>query len=356
MSKQLPFKFPERYVYLQERLEGAQGYVYLCKDSYLDRTVAVKVVSTPATLNTLKQELAFLTSIRSPHIAEVYDLLEAASGKHIGLVEQYVSGKHLLDPTASVNETVFLRTLYQLASGLSDIHVAKKIHRDIKPSNIRFDEEGILKILDFGISAHADGEMLTSNGKGTLPYLAPELYVLPASYTEAVDVYAFGVIAHQLAFGTLSGALKTKPPLASGTQLEPFKQSQLGVPGEIAAILDLTLKKEANLRPRSAVLRETLGRRLAHALHRAAITYKGSATILNSKNKSVSLTFQDCTITITYDGLRFTISSVLGNIDINNVKAVVKQELPASCVITLNGSSGARDFITVDMSHPGLIL
>ena len=354
MTDQLPFKFPERYSYEGQRLEGGQGYVYICGDALLDRTVAIKVVSTPAHMKSLKQELSFLTTIRSAHIAEIYDLFEAKSGKHIGLVEQYVSGSHLHNLVGSCDLPTFLRTMYQLCAGVSDMHGLNKVHRDIKPGNIRFDEEKVLKILDFGISQHVDGVAKTEHGKGTLPYIAPELFSLPAKYTSSVDVYACGVIAHELAFGKLDSALKTVPPQSHASPSK-FHKSALGIPSDVCQLFDAALSPNSNDRSPIGDLKTCLERRLTQGLHRAAVTYKGQTTLVNNSKKSVLLQSGPCSLTIVYDGLRFTANAVAGNIDINNIPVLNGQELPPSCVITLNKQPG-REFITVDMSNPGILL
>ena len=354
MADQLPFKFPERYSYTGERLEGGQGYVYICQDALLERRVAIKVVSTPVHMQSLKQELSFLTEIRSPHIAEIYDLFEAKSGKHIGLAEQYVSGAHLQNIVGKCDLPSFLRTMYQLCAGVSDIHCANKVHRDIKPGNIRFDEEGVLKILDFGISQHVDGIGNTVHGKGTLPYLAPELFSLPAKYTSAVDVYSCGVIASELAFGTLDASLKQKPPQSQSSPAK-FAQSPLPIPADICDLFDRTLAPKPDNRPSINEVEQALERRLNYGLHRAAVTYDGQTNLINQANRSLLLKSGNCSVTIVYDGMRFTANAVSGNVDINNIQVTNGQELPPSCVITMNTQIG-RNFITVDMSDPGILL
>jgi serine/threonine-protein kinase len=355
MVVKLPFKFPDRYSFEGERLEGGQGYVYICSDLFLERKVAVKVVSTPADMTALRQELALLADIRSAHVAEIYDLLEAQSGKHIGLVEQFVGGNHLADLVGKCKIIQFMRTMYQLCCGLSDIHAVQKIHRDIKPNNIRFDEEGILKILDFGISCNVEGEGKTLNGKGTHPYIAPELYDLPANYTNAVDIYAAGVLAYELAFGQLEACLKSIPPQKMGNP-KKFSTSPLNIAPEICDLLDGALNPSPAKRPKVEDLKRAFERRLAFGRHRAAVTSGAQSWILSDSYQSLTLKSLDCVLTIAYDGLRFIVTSATGNVDVNNIKVKVGEELPASCVVAMNTENGSRSFITIDMSNPNIIL
>ena len=68
--------------------------------------------------------------------------------------------------------------MWQICFGVADIHAHKKIHRDLKPDNLRFDKEGILKTLDFGLSVDSeDAETLRS--RGSFYYAAPELFGIP---------------------------------------------------------------------------------------------------------------------------------------------------------------------------------
>jgi len=91
--------------------------------------------------------------------------------------------------------------LEQIALGLNYLHLQTPnpvIHRDIKPTNCLLDRHGGLKLADFGLSCFrpADADVLTAQC-GTPNYMAPELLV-HAPYTEKVDVYAFGMVAHEI--------------------------------------------------------------------------------------------------------------------------------------------------------------
>jgi serine/threonine protein kinase len=76
-STVFPFPLPPRYEQPTERLEGGQGYVYVCRDEYLDRRVAIKVMKSKGDMSLLRAELAALCDIRSRHIAGVYDLISS---------------------------------------------------------------------------------------------------------------------------------------------------------------------------------------------------------------------------------------------------------------------------------------
>jgi serine/threonine-protein kinase len=79
--------------------------------------------------------------------------------------------------------------LYQVATGLSDLHAQGIIHRDIKPDNIKIDESGLVKIFDFGLARFSGVNNETQGFAGTFGYAAPELLTDETNdFTEAIDV------------------------------------------------------------------------------------------------------------------------------------------------------------------------
>ena len=143
---------------------GGQGYVYIYKDTFLQRAVAIKEMKHPGDAHALRDELAKIREIRSRHVVEVYDLFEAKRSDRVALVEEYVPGPTLEELAASgggPSENEAIKILWQIASGLADIHGHGVIHRDIKPQNMKRDGEGIIKILDFGLSSIAAPDALS---------------------------------------------------------------------------------------------------------------------------------------------------------------------------------------------------
>src|SRR5882724_2309472 len=180
-----PFKLPTRYSYEGPTLEGGQGTVYVCRDQYLDRKVAIKVMTGTSDAAEIKKELSAIQAVWSRHVAQIYDLVSSQNGKAFGLVEEYVPGPNVSEYAASGEiKADYLKILYQLASGISDIHESGRIHRDIKPSNIKLDSEHVIKILDFGLTANAISDAVTVDARGTPCYIAPEFYATsPVRYT-----------------------------------------------------------------------------------------------------------------------------------------------------------------------------
>jgi eukaryotic-like serine/threonine-protein kinase len=351
-----PFALPPRYVPTAERIQGGQGSIYVCEDSYLGRQVAIKVMHIKAEAKDLRKELKVLCELRSRHIAEVYDLVFSRGG-NLGLVQEFVPGPTLQEYAKGsvMDNDQLLRILYQISCGLSDVHGSHKAHCDIKPDNLKFDAEKIVKILDFGFAREAAEEGETTKGRGTYGYQGPEFFQHPPiRFSESSDVYAFGATAWAIANrGKLHASLLETPP-QSRTKLPSFAASRADLPGEVANVLDATLKPDPKTRPPINEVRDTIERRLLFGKHRAVIS---STHQLSEAGKSVVLNVGPASIKISYDGLRFAVSEISGDVYINNIPAANCPRLPHSCVVTIGGHhlGAQREFITIDTSHPEVI-
>lgn len=352
-----PFTLPTRYAVGDERREGGQGYVYICEDTFLQRKVAIKVMKVTSDPDVIKKEIASLSEIRSRHVVEVYDLVASKSSDMIGLVQEFVPGLDLCDHTKATDDADYLPILWQIACGLVDIHKHAKIHRDIKPANIRFDNEGVIKILDFGLAMDS-ADAITILARGTRYFLAPELYgTLPVSITQAVDVYAFGVVAWYLAQkGKLAPAMRTIPP--GSPSMPSFSTVGVTLPPEVVSVLNTTLSISPALRPQMQEVRRILEQYLLYGKHRAYVSYGSQSKTLNSPGEEVTLKVGRDSVKISYDGVCFKLGSVSGDVYINNMSACSGEVLPGSCVITLGRPTLRYDrtFVPIDMSHPGVVI
>jgi serine/threonine protein kinase len=355
-----PFPLPARYEPTGERLGGGQGYVYVCKDSYLDRNVAIKVMHSKGDGVQLKRELRALCDIRSRHVAQVYELVTSKGGT-LGLVQEFISGEPLdeyaLKDSISIDE--YIKILYQVASGLADIHSRGKVHRDIKPHNLKFDSENVVKILDFGLIADLLVKHETTKARGTDGFLAPEFFhTPPMAFSSAADAYAFGVTAWFLANkGELPDELLEDPPQTS-RKAPSFGALSLPIPPEIVALLDSTLVVSARARPSMPSVKETIERRLLYGKHRAIFSVDQRRIELVEPGKSVVLRSATGSLTVHYDGLSYRVIDATGDAYVNNAVAPLGSELPKSSVVTLGADAlgSSRTFIAVDTSHPEVVL
>jgi len=173
--------------------EGGMGVVYATRDTRLDRTVAVKalppsLLRDPHRRARLEREARLLASLNHPNIASIYGVEDTPRGPL--LILEFVPGRTLASEIASrrldVHESISIAR--QIARGLESAHSAGVVHRDLKPANIQLTPEGVVKILDLGISKRMDGEKAALESKsvvragetlpgmivGTAAYMSPE--------------------------------------------------------------------------------------------------------------------------------------------------------------------------------------
>lgn len=340
-------KLPDRYQYQEKYFEGGQGKIYLCRDINLDRLVAIKCLKGEQSL--LQQEVTALSRVHSKHVVEVYDFID--QGSEVAIVEEYVSGRDLTTFHEQVTIENYLKTLYQIACGIDDIHNVGYIHRDIKPENIKLSEEGVIKILDFGLSTQLD-DANTTNLRGTMPYIAPELLnnYPPVPFTKEVDIFAFGITAWVLSTGL--------PP---DKIIPPFEQLPFQVHEEVISILKKTCNQKPSERPEMFTVRDILARQILYGQHIALITHNNEVYTISSENKTAKIGNDSLgNLSVIYDGLHFKvkISEVSGDVYLNNKRIESDMNIPDSCVITLGEPSRkwGRIFVTFDVSHPEVVL
>jgi tetratricopeptide (TPR) repeat protein len=202
------FRFGNRYQVLEKLGEGGMGRVYKALDLELDRAVALKTIRTekgsgPEVLKRFKQELVLARKITHKNVVRIYDLGESEGMKFFTM--ELVEGQSLRDlvrdrRTIPVKEVVSF--MKQMLSGLSEAHGQGVVHRDLKPHNVMVDQDGVLRIMDFGIARTADTATLTGTSEmmGTPDYISPE-QVKGETATAQSDLYSVGVILYELLTG-----------------------------------------------------------------------------------------------------------------------------------------------------------
>lgn len=189
---------------------GGMGVVYKAFDPAIHRQVAIKTITKsamdPAELQyaiaRFRHEAQAVGRLTHPRIAAIYDYGEDEDLAYI--VMELVHGRSLYDHLqnkAKFDLAEIGEIIRQLLDGLGYAHAQGVVHRDIKPSNILINDDGRIKISDFGI-AHIDTSSLTQVGEimGSPGYMSPEQFTgdEPDNRT---DIYAAGVIAYELLTG-----------------------------------------------------------------------------------------------------------------------------------------------------------
>lgn len=361
-------KLPQRYKTLQQgALAGGFGTVIPLEDTFLRRVVLLKEMQDAANNAQLQNELTGLCSARSRHVVEVYDVITNNNGEIIGVVIERLRGRDFsqFHKEAANNPQTYLKTLYQLACALRDLHAVGIVHRDLKLDNFKESAAGVVKLFDFGISS-SDGGYKTTQNKGTLTYAAPELFVQGATITREMDIYALGVCAWALAHPKFPEQLLEKPPQVSGrspsigTVMPTADKQADGLHKEVVDILDACLEPQPANRPSAHQISSLLAEHLSRNKHRGLFV-QGASKVFELSVKQPSVTLKIGTLgelTVTYDGLRFLITAVAGTVSINNTPAVLGQRLHEACVIGFGDPTlgAAREWITFFSSHPEVIL
>src|SRR5436190_1872226 len=136
--------------------EGGMGEMYLTQDTKLDRKVALKllpadVAAHPDRMRRFVQEAKAASALNHPNIITIYEIDETESGHFIAT--EFIDGETLreCELKAPLKLGQSLDIAAQIASALSAAHAAGIVHRDLKPENVMLRQDGIVKLLDFGL-------------------------------------------------------------------------------------------------------------------------------------------------------------------------------------------------------------
>src|SRR5919112_1110993 len=146
-----------RYKILGQVGEGGMGVVYVAEDTVLGRRVAVKIPHAGREENHYRarflREARAVSKLRHPNIAAVYDYGETPDGQPY-IVMELVSGQTLGDLLAGpgISLARAVEVVRETAEALTEAHRRGVVHRDIKPSNVIVDDDGEVKVLDFGLA------------------------------------------------------------------------------------------------------------------------------------------------------------------------------------------------------------
>lgn len=249
-----------KYEILGKLGDGATSVVYLAKDEFNDRQVAIKLVSQTALKDQNRGQLMhrlFLTEaslagkLNHPHIVEIYDAV--ADEENAYIVMEYVSGGTLQRFTRPDNLLAIgdvIEVIYKCARALDFATQIGVIHRDIKPANILVKDNTDIKVTDFGSAAITMTERTMVDGIGTPAYMSPEQHLnLPLNLQ--TDIYALGVVMFQLLTGRLPFTadniaglahqiLNADPPLPSEIRQD--------IPSEIDVVVRRAMARDQTVR------------------------------------------------------------------------------------------------------------
>jgi beta-lactam-binding protein with PASTA domain/tRNA A-37 threonylcarbamoyl transferase component Bud32 len=199
-----------RYKILQLIGGGGMANVYLANDMILERDVAIKVlrldfVNDEQFIKRFRREAQAATSLNHENIVSIYDVGEDEGIYYI--VMEYVRGctlKQYIQQHAPLTVSEVLRIMEQLTGAIAHAHQNRIVHRDIKPQNILINEDGTVKVTDFGIAVALSSTTITQTNSvlGSVHYLSPE-QARGGIATEKTDIYSLGIVMFELLTGRL---------------------------------------------------------------------------------------------------------------------------------------------------------
>ena len=199
-------KIGDRYQIVRVIGEGGMANVYLAKDTLLDRLVAVKVLRGDLAddekfIKRFHREANAAATLNHPNIVTLYDVGEDENY----IVMEFVDGqtlKNLVKKRGSLTPYEVVDIMKQVCDGIAYAHDSYIIHRDIKPQNIMILDDGMVKIMDFGIATAINRLELTQTNSvlGSVHYLPPE-QANGGSATIKSDIYSLGIMMYELLTG-----------------------------------------------------------------------------------------------------------------------------------------------------------
>jgi len=253
------------YRILEKLGSGGMGVVYKAEDTKLGRLVALKVlpperVADPNRKRRFVQEARAASALNHPNIITIYDIDEAEGVHYIAM--EHVAGKTLDRLIARhglrVNEA--LKYAVQMAAALAKAHSAGIVHRDLKPTNVMVTDDGLIKVLDFGLAKLTEAaptgeeetavtlEPTTEEGTivGTVGYMSPEQAEGKAVDARS-DIFSFGSVLYEMLTGQRAFQGETKAStIAAILREEPKPLSQVveGLPREVERLVKRCLRKD----------------------------------------------------------------------------------------------------------------
>jgi serine/threonine protein kinase len=255
---------------------GGMGEVYLARNT-AGMPVALKILRRHLVVNAqvvdrFETEARAASALHHPNIVTVYESGKSGAGLFIAM--EWIVGSTFRAIMGAGRAEIAQAMDWggQAARALSAAHAVGILHRDVKPENIMLRDDGVVKILDFGLARHSGplwpepsalGASGTISGtlSGTLPYMPPEI-LRGETATPASDVFSLGAVLYELAAG--------QHPFAGETPLDVFEAIECrpvgpvgsvraGIPGEVDRLILRMLDRHPGDRPSAREVGEALG-------------------------------------------------------------------------------------------------
>jgi tetratricopeptide (TPR) repeat protein/TolB-like protein/predicted Ser/Thr protein kinase len=245
------------YKIIEKLGEGGMGVVYKAQDTKLDRIVALKflpkhLLCDESAKTRFVHEAKAASALNHANITAIYEIDEVEGECFICM--EYVEGKSIKElikqKMFSIEE--ILNISIQIAEGLNVAHKKGIVHRDIKSDNLMLTEEGLVKIMDFGLAKLKGATKLTTTGAtlGTLQYMSPE-QAQGIEVDQRSDIFSFGVVLYEMITGQLPFKGEHEAVIIYSIineTSEPLARYKANVPEGLQRIVDKALAKNRDER------------------------------------------------------------------------------------------------------------
>jgi serine/threonine protein kinase/tetratricopeptide (TPR) repeat protein len=254
--------FAGRYQIIEEIGKGGMGKVYKVLDTKIKEKIALKLIKPEIakdkkTIERFNNELKLARKIRHKNVCQMFDLGEERGTQFITM--EYVSGEDLRSSIRRFGQLPIGKSLsvaLQICEGLAEAHKQGVVHRDLKSNNIMVDQEGNVRIMDFGIARSLESKGITGSGVmiGTPEYMSPE-QVEGKDVDQRTDVYSLGIIFYEMLTGRVP--FEGDTPFTVGVKQKselPQNPKKLNsqIPDSLNKVILKCLEKEKNKRYQSA--------------------------------------------------------------------------------------------------------
>jgi predicted Ser/Thr protein kinase len=252
----------DRYRILGRVGTGGMGEVYRADDLTLEQEVALKflpadVSDDPELRRRFLQEARLARQVAHPNVCRVYDVGECEGQPFLSM--EFVAGRDLASVLRSIGRLPQEKAIdiaRQLCAGLAALHDRGVLHRDLKPANVMLDEDGRVRITDFGLAGVVDRVHAGDMRSGTPRYMAPE-QLAGREVTPRSDIYALGLVLYEVFTG--------KPPFTADSVEKLAELHRSATPSRLSShvtdidpaverIIDRCLAKDPARRPATALL------------------------------------------------------------------------------------------------------
>ncbi|HVP92125.1 MAG TPA: tetratricopeptide repeat protein [Acidobacteriota bacterium] len=286
-----------RYAVLKKLGEGGKGVVFKARDTVLNRVVAVKMLKgealTEEAYSRFIREAQAVARLNHPNIVSIHDI--GKEGEKQFFVLEFVDGTSLRElmktyPEGKCDMQTVLRMGIDVCNALQYAHSQDVLHRDVKPENILITEDGIAKLMDFGLAKMLGQPGITQEGiiVGTVAYVAPE-NALGKGADVRSDLYSFGAVLYEAVTG--------RPPFPGEDPVKvifshihdyPVSPSKLNpkIPQALADCIMKLLEKEPAKRYQSAADLHTVLREIAEGYLREVLVPSKPSVVVPSPRPS----------------------------------------------------------------------